>query len=1213
MRTGAIFARGSCRALKWMALFGVMFFLAGGDGLAQTATTHTTANSYSETIVVVEFSHNVWGNVPDGAFAVSTNSVVSVMGLPAASPGTRSFTIQFNNALAPGDNLVYTPPSTATLRLMRPDTPSDPDADPDEVATFTAAVTEENNPPVLPAIPDFAVMSGTTYTAASPAATLPKVTGASGRGTITYAIDTTAPLPAGLTVASTDPTNADFGKITGSPTVPNGTTAIVKWTATDSDTPPEEIEGDFRVVVQAVPGMPGALTATAGSGSVTLSWSAPTTGGTVTGYEYEQTVGGVSGGWMPTGTGTTTTLTLRGLTNGTAYAFRVRAVNTAGGGPASSIVTVTPVAAVVVPGMPGTLTATAGDAHVTLDWTAPTTGGAVTGYEYEQTVGGVSAGWMSTGTGTTTSHTVRSLTNGTTYAFRVRAVNTAGGGPASSIVTVTPVAAVVVPGMPGTLTAVAGNKTATLSWSAPTTGGMVASYEYQQTVGGTPGAWMPLTTLATATGTMWTYTVTGLMNGVTYSFQVRARNAAGPGDVSNIVTVTPAAGPARGIRSVSIGTIGEGGQAQATVSLTGPVPAGQFVRVKLRLVGKSHTRQNTPSGAVTGVLPSIPSRQSGGVRTDLSGELDTADYDANVAGELTIQAGQSSGQVTVYATTDDDAEDEVLLLQVIPDNRMFEPSSDHPSIARTLGGAEKLFWIDDSHTQGYALTAVPSKIYEAGNRATVSTVHFTPNFRRVDDLMTRVTLTSSHSSYSALFPNDSNTMLLPAGAAGVTAQFQLIPRRRPLAACTCDGDRMDDEVTVNAVIGGVVVASTTISVVDVHKLPEITVTAMTESGAGPLTELAEGTKYKVKVEANRNKPSGEITDETVTVTLPLADSSVAMAEDYRLTPSSVSISGDSNDQSKTFTLEVLGGDGDIGEEMLVLDAMVKGSKSVNGGGTEMKGMLSVTLVDTTTLNVEPKSDAEVKLAVTEARNEAEGADNLWTAGDDDVSIMLGNLFKLPSTGFNISADAMSADTEVVMAEADSTGVTVKAMGPGTTMVTVTATTAAKTASTQVSANIATVTFEIMVDKLDLVLMLSGPQDNMNLVEGDMPHANGTPASATLTVTANQKVADDIEVMIMRDRSKSTASEDDYEVGMLTIEAGEMSGTTMVMAVKDDIMENVDNMPEELVLYAMAGDMEVEGEVTLYLWDYPVPALPIIAQLLLAGILGIGGYRRYRRR
>ena len=36
-------------------------------------------------------------------------------------------------------------------------------------------------------------------------------------------------------------------------------------------------------------------------------------------------------------------------------------------------------------------------------------------------------------------------------------------------------------------------------------------------------------------------------------------------------------------------------------------------------------------------------------------------------------------------------------------------------------------------------------------------------------------------------------------------------------------------------------------------------------------------------------------------------------------------------------------------------------------------------------------------------------------------------------------------------------------------------------------------------------------------------------------------------------------------------------------------------------------------VSLTVWDAAVPALPVIAQLLLAAFLGIGGYRRYRRR
>ena len=35
MRIGAIFARGSCRALKWMALLGVVFMLGAGQAAAQ--------------------------------------------------------------------------------------------------------------------------------------------------------------------------------------------------------------------------------------------------------------------------------------------------------------------------------------------------------------------------------------------------------------------------------------------------------------------------------------------------------------------------------------------------------------------------------------------------------------------------------------------------------------------------------------------------------------------------------------------------------------------------------------------------------------------------------------------------------------------------------------------------------------------------------------------------------------------------------------------------------------------------------------------------------------------------------------------------------------------------------------------------------------------------------------------------------------------------
>ena len=675
--------------------------------------------------------------------------------------------------------------------------------------------------------------------------------------------------------------------------------------------------------------------------------------------------------------------------------------------------------------------------------------------------------------------------------------------------------------------------------------------------------------------------------------------AAGTQAMLSSVTVasstTAGTASARRLVSVSVGALREGGQAQATVNLNLPVEARKIFKAKLRLVGQTHTRED---GRVVALASPNPYRVVGGVRVPLTGELTAVDYDANVIGELTIQPGYRSGTVTITTGTDDDAEDERLELQVIKDGQTFTPTDD----ARPAGGVARVFMVEDAHEQGYVLTSVPSKIYEAGDFTTVSTLHFTPNYVR-EDVPVSVTLTASHPAYSALFDNGLPTRQLPLGGEGVQAWFQLVPERRnpptPLA-CDCDGDRMNDEVDITATVNGVEVAETTVMVVDVHKLPEITVTAMTVSGAGPLMELAEGSKYEVRVEANRNKPSGEVTGGTVTVTLALGDDSTAVAEDYRLTPSSRSIRGGLNDQSATFDLEVLGGDGDIGEETLVLDAMVRGH-ATDGGGTENKGMLSVTLVDTTTLNVEPMSDTEVRLAVVEARNAADGADDLWTYGDDDLSIELGDLFKLPADGFTVTADALSADAKVVTAQADAGIVTVTAVGMGTTMVTVTATTAAS--GVQISPDIASVEFEIEVDELTRVFMVSGPDDMMNLVEGG--------EGAMVTVSTNLPVSENTEVMLMRDGG-SSASDGDYmlEPSLVTIMAGEMTGSTTVTATEDNMAEEM----EMLTLFLVVDEMQMtDKSVSFYLWDAAVPALPVIAQLLLAAFLALGGYRRYLRR
>jgi len=91
--------------------------------------------------------------------------------------------------------------------------------------------------------------------------------------------------------------------------------------------------------VLVAPGAPTGLTATdAGTKSITLSWSKPTTGGAVQGYNiYEGTSSGgeattpVNGNVLVTGTSTTVS------TSGTGtYYFEVTAVNAVGQSPASN-------------------------------------------------------------------------------------------------------------------------------------------------------------------------------------------------------------------------------------------------------------------------------------------------------------------------------------------------------------------------------------------------------------------------------------------------------------------------------------------------------------------------------------------------------------------------------------------------------------------------------------------------------------------------------------------------------------------------------------------------------------------------------------------------------------------------------------------------------------------------------------------------------------
>ena len=105
-----------------------------------------------------------------------------------------------------------------------------------------------------------------------------------------------------------------------------------------------------------VPGAPTIKTVTAGNGSVTVTWAAPASNGgsAITGYVITPYVGGVAKG--PVTVGNVTTDTVTGLTNGTAYTFKVAAINAVGTGAQSAAsASVTPKAPSICSGLPAWL------------------------------------------------------------------------------------------------------------------------------------------------------------------------------------------------------------------------------------------------------------------------------------------------------------------------------------------------------------------------------------------------------------------------------------------------------------------------------------------------------------------------------------------------------------------------------------------------------------------------------------------------------------------------------------------------------------------------------------------------------------------------------------------------------------------------------------------------------------------------------------------
>jgi len=314
-----------------------------------------------------------------------------------------------------------------------------------------------------------------------------------------------------------------------------------------------------------LPAAPGNLQATAISPtSVQLNWTDNATSETA--YDVERGVGAAPSSW----TVLTTALAPDSVdyldttaSVSTTYTYRVRARNTGGTSAyaQSNATTTLPPA----PTAPSGVTASqpSGSSPTTrITWT---NGTGQTSLEVQRRVG---AGSYAAVSGPLSAATVTfddtSAVAGTTYDYRVRAINS-GGDAFSGSVTFTPTV-VGAPAAPTNVVANAVSPTSVgLTWTDNATN--ETAYDVERGVGSSPSSWTVLTTALAANSVA--YTDNGATAGTTYTYRVRSRNGAGTSAYGTSTSVTtPVSPPSAPTATTAVA------QSPTSIQVTWTAPAG---------------------------------------------------------------------------------------------------------------------------------------------------------------------------------------------------------------------------------------------------------------------------------------------------------------------------------------------------------------------------------------------------------------------------------------------------------------------------------------------------------------------------------------------------------------------------------------------------------------------------------------------------------------
>ncbi|MGA1822354.1 MAG: fibronectin type III domain-containing protein [Thermoplasmatota archaeon] len=288
-----------------------------------------------------------------------------------------------------------------------------------------------------------------------------------------------------------------------------------------------------KAVPRTVPSLPMNQSITSGDLWINLSWDPPADNGGDPGISYE-----IYWGDDPvypeitSGTGNRF-LNITNIQKGIRYYFWISAVNMMGAGNRTERLTMivyTPPSAPINPGYQD------GDGFIELDWSPSSDKGGYEIVKYRVYMGLSAEDMAIVGNDLADRFfTITGLINGVEYFIGITAFNTAGEGPMTEIISAIPM---ILSSKPLNLNATGGDGFVNLQWDYPENDGGSPIWMYHIYRNDSSGSFIRIKMIDAAGRS---YTDTGVMNGMRYSYRMRAENGVGIGEWSETVNATPRA------------------------------------------------------------------------------------------------------------------------------------------------------------------------------------------------------------------------------------------------------------------------------------------------------------------------------------------------------------------------------------------------------------------------------------------------------------------------------------------------------------------------------------------------------------------------------------------------------------------------------------------------------------------------------------------------